>query len=85
MILDSSNISNIVNENSSPGSVQNSTETTPEKVAPSPAPSLPIQPAPPSSPPPRYKDGMLAVCKFCGYTGYDFNKCDRYFFTLLIV
>lgn len=80
MILDSSTISNIVNENSSPGSVPNSTETSPEKVAPSPAPSLPLQPVPPmapASPPPRYKDGMLAVCKLCGYTGYDFNKCQR--------
>ncbi|XP_063820895.1 uncharacterized protein LOC135071072 isoform X2 [Ostrinia nubilalis] len=29
------------------------------------------------SPPPRYVDGMLALCKCCGYTGFDFNRCQR--------
>nr|XP_032510951.1 uncharacterized protein LOC116765553 isoform X5 [Danaus plexippus plexippus] len=29
------------------------------------------------SPPPRYVDGMLAVCKSCGYTGFDFSRCQR--------
>lgn len=30
------------------------------------------------SPPPRYVDGMLALCKSCGYTGFDFSRCQRY-------
>lgn len=58
----------------------NSTETSPEKLAPSPAPPPPPPPAPPQaavSPQPRYKEGMLAVCKLCGYTGLDFAKCQR--------
>ncbi|RVE49476.1 hypothetical protein evm_005907 [Chilo suppressalis] len=29
------------------------------------------------SPPPRYVDGMLALCKSCGYTGFDFSRCQR--------
>ncbi|XP_054260206.1 uncharacterized protein LOC128984862 [Macrosteles quadrilineatus] len=26
---------------------------------------------------PLYKDGLLAVCHFCGYTSVDFNQCQR--------
>lgn len=33
--------------------------------------------SPARSPPPRYVDGMLALCKSCGYTGFDFSRCQR--------
>ncbi|KAJ2946995.1 hypothetical protein O0L34_g16339 [Tuta absoluta] len=29
------------------------------------------------SPPPKYVEGQLALCKCCGYTGLDFSRCQR--------
>ncbi|XP_014363724.2 uncharacterized protein LOC106715044 isoform X1 [Papilio machaon] len=57
---------------------QNSAMSTPEK---SQCPDNVSSNSPESperrSPPPRYVDGMLAVCKSCGYTGFDFSRCQR--------
>ncbi|KAL4706533.1 hypothetical protein ACJJTC_015731 [Scirpophaga incertulas] len=54
---------------------QSSEMSTPEK---SQCPeNLSNSPESPRSPPPRYVDGMLAVCKSCGYSGVDFSRCQR--------
>lgn len=56
---------------------QSSEMSTPEKSqCPDVSNNSPESPGP-RSPPPRLVDGMLAVCKSCGYTGYDFSRCER--------
>ncbi|XP_063379205.1 uncharacterized protein LOC134666031 isoform X1 [Cydia fagiglandana] len=55
---------------------QSSEMSTPEKSScPETASQSPESPA--HTPPPRYVDGMLALCKTCGYTGFDFSRCER--------
>ncbi|XP_026729265.1 uncharacterized protein LOC113494928 isoform X2 [Trichoplusia ni] len=62
---------------SQPQSSEVSTLSTPEKSqCPDTGNNSPESPGP-RSPPPRHVDGMLAVCKSCGYTGYDFSRCER--------
>ncbi|KAG7299477.1 hypothetical protein JYU34_016438 [Plutella xylostella] len=56
---------------------QTSEMSTPEKLPfQETASSSPGSPRP-RTPPPRYVDGMLALCKTCGYTGFDFSRCQR--------
>lgn len=57
------------------------TTTSPDKVVQnSTVVTAPPPPPAPASPPPKFIEGMLALCKICGYTGIDFTKCQRLYY-----
>lgn len=51
-------------------------EKCPEKVQPPVPEKEPVPPAKEEEQP-KYVEGMLALCRYCGYISQDFNRCER--------